>query len=134
MNKKKIDETLKVLMIGILVFGVVCQLGGMFFVESMLKYTLGLWIGIALALACAWHMWWTLDKNMTRNADNEGAAKAYSIKHSVLRYTVICVVFVGLCLTDFAYPLAAFLGVMGLKIGAYLHPVINKILHKSKTT
>ena len=130
MNKNRIDETLKTLLIGIFIFGVVCQLAGMFFVESMLKYTLGLWIGILIACACAWHMWWTLDRNLTRNADNEGGAKSYSILNSVIRYIVVCLMFVGLCLTDFAYPLAAFLGVMGLKAGAYLHPVINKILHK----
>lgn len=132
MNKSRIDSTLLGLLIGIAAFGVVSQLAGMFFVESMLKYTTGLWIGVLLAAGCAWHMWWSLDRNLTMNADNEGGARAYSIKHSILRYAVICLVFVGVCMTDFAYPLATFLGVMGLKAGAYLHPVINKILHISK--
>ena len=130
MKDKNTDDTLKILLTGIGVYGLVCQLGGMFFVPDMLKYTLGLWLGVLLALICAWHMWWTLDRNLTLNADNEGSAKAYSIKNSLLRYTFICLVFVLVCVTDFAYPLATFLGVMGLKAGAYLHPVINKILHK----
>lgn len=130
-NTNKINETLLGLLIAIVAFSVIAQLGGMFFVDSMLRYTLGLWIGTALALASAWHMWWSLDRNLTINADNEGAARAFAIKHSMIRYAVILIVFVAVCVTDFAYPLAAFLGIMGLKVGAYLQPVINRLLHKS---
>ncbi len=128
---KKIDETLLGLLIGILVFAVISQLAGMFFVKSIMKYTLGLWMGTVLALACAYHMWWSLDRNLTVNADNEGAARAFAIKQSMIRYAVILLVFLGVCVTDFAYPLSAFLGIMGLKVGAYIQPVINRLLHKS---
>lgn len=133
MNKKtnKIDETLLGLLIGIVIFAVISQIAGMFFVKSMLKYTIGLWIGIILALACAYHMWWSLDRNLSLNADNEGAARAFAIKQSMIRYVVILLVFLVICITDFAYPLSAFLGIMGLKVGAYLQPVINRLLHKS---
>lgn len=128
---KKIDETLLGLLVGIVAFAVVSQLIGVFFVKSILKYTIGLWIGIILALGCAYHMWWSLDKNLTINADNEGGARAFAIKQSMIRYAVILLVFLGVCLTDFAYPLSAFLGIMGLKVGAYMQPVINRLLHKS---
>ncbi len=128
---KKIDETLLGLLVGIVAFAVVSQLIGVFFVKSILKYTIGLWIGIILALGCAYHMWWSLDKNLTINADNEGGARAFAIKQSMIRYAVILLVFLGVCLTDFAYPLSAFLGIMGLKAGAYMQPVINRLLHKS---
>jgi len=127
----KIDDTLKELLIGILVFGVLAQLGGMFLVKSMSAYTLGLWIGVILALACAYHMWWSLNKNLSENADNEGRARAFAIKQNLIRYAVILVVFVGVCLTDVAYPLAAFLGIMSLKAGAYLQPLISRLLHKN---
>lgn len=134
MNKNtRIDETLKILLICILIYGILCQCIGIFFVDSILKFSVGLWIGILLAAAGAWHMWWSLNRNLTINADNEGGAKAYSIKQSMIRYVVVCIVFVAVCLTGFAYPLATFLGVLGLKIGAYMHPVINRLL-KSKTT
>ena len=48
MSKDTFDaqDTLKQLLLGIFVFGIVFQIAGMFFVESMLKYTAGLWIGI----------------------------------------------------------------------------------------
>ena len=130
-NSAKIDDTLKELLIGIVIFGVLAQLGGMFFVKSMSAYTIGLWIGVLLALCCAYHMWWSLNRNLTLNADNEGRARAYAIRQNLIRYAVILAVFAGVCLTDFAYPLAAFLGIMSLKAGAYLQPFVSRFLHKN---
>ena len=127
----KIDDTLKELLIGILVFGVLAQLGGMFFVKSMSAYSIGLWIGVLLALACAYHMWWSLNKNLTMNADNEGTARTFAIKQNLIRYAVILIVFALVCLSDFAYPLSAFLGIMSLKAGAYLQPFVSRFLHKN---
>lgn len=126
----KIDRTLLELLMGILLFTVVCQLAGMWFVPSISAYSLGLWIGALLAGLCAFHMWWSLDRNLTVNADNEKGAQAFATKWSMIRYAVILLVFLILCLTDFAYPLAAFLGIMGLKAGAYLQPLMNKITTK----
>ena len=126
----KIDETLLELLMGILLFTVVCQLVGMWFVPNMAAYTIGLWIGALLAGLSAAHMWWALDRNLTINADNEKGAVNFATKWSMIRYGVILIIFLILCLTDFAYPLAAFLGIMGLKIGAYLQPLIKKIFNK----
>ena len=76
-------------------------------------------------------MWWSLDRNLSLNADNEGAARAFAIKQNLIRYAVILLVFLGVCLTTFSYPLAAFLGIMGLKAGAYLQPLVRKVMHRS---
>lgn len=135
-RNNKIDETLKELLIAILVFEVLAQIIGMIVVACFLeggivKYTVGLWIGAALAFASAWHMWWSIDRNLSVNADREGAARAFAIKQNLIRYAVVLVVFVSLCLTTFSYPLAAFLGIMGLKAGAYMQPFIKKIMHRS---
>jgi hypothetical protein len=40
------------------------------------------------------------------------------------------IVFLFFCLTDIAYPLAVFLGIMGLKAGAYLQPFTHKYLFR----
>lgn len=126
----KIDETLLELLMGILCFTVLCQLVGMWFVPSMSAYSIGLWIGALLAAVSAVHMWWALDRNLTINADNEKGAQAFATKWSMIRYGVILIVFLILCLTEFAYPLAAFLGIMGLKVGAYLQPLMKKFINK----
>ena len=131
---EKMDETLKELMTGILLFGMVCLAVGVWFVHSPLKYILGLLIGLALALLAAWHMHWSICRNMTVNAGNNSAANAYAVKNSMIRYGVILVVFLAVCLTDFAYPLAVFLGIMGLKAGAYLQPFTRKYLFRKNGT
>lgn len=135
-SEKKIDETLKELLLAILVFEIVAQIAGsiavaIFLKGGVLKYTLGLWIGAMLAFASAYHMWWSIDRNLSVNADNEGGARAFAIKQNLIRYAVILLVFLGVCLTTFSYPLAAFLGIMGLKAGAYLQPLVRKVMHRS---
>ena len=111
------EDTLKELLIGILIFGVVAQLGGMFFVESILRYTVGLWIGIILVLACAYHMWWSINRNMTLNAGNEGAARTFAIKNNLwslslnnisLKYMLIVTFTNAAKLTSDHSPLRAF--------------------------
>lgn len=131
-SAEKVDETLKELMAGILLFVLVCLAAGVWFVNSPLKYILGLLIGLILAEAAAWHMHWSICRNLELNAGSEGAANAYAVKSSMIRYAVILVVFLAVCLTDFAYPLAVFLGIMGLKAGAYMQPFTRKYLFHRK--
>ena len=127
MEKRKIDETLKGLLIGIILFEVVCVVAGVWFVDSVLKYLIGILVGTLLACGSAVHMWWALNRNFDRNGFDERAVQAYAIRSNIIRYAVVLFVFLIVCLTDFAYPLAAFLGIMGLKAGAYLQPVLNRI-------
>lgn len=88
-------------------------------------YSLGLWIGVILASAAAFHMWWSLDRGL----DREGAAQGFIRKHAFIRYAVIVAVFAVVMLTGAANPLAAFLGIMGLKAAAYMQPFIHKRRH-----
>ncbi len=131
---ESMDRTLKELMTGILLFGLVCLVAGVWFVPSPLKYIWGILTGLVLALSAAWHMHWSICRNMDLNAGNDSAANAYAVKNSMIRYGVILVVFLAVCLTDFAYPLAVFLGIMGLKAGAYLQPFTHKYLLKNEDT
>ena len=131
---EKMDETLKELMTGILLFELVCLMVGIWFVNSAMKYIVGLLIGFVLAEAAAWHMYRAICRNMELNAGSQGAANAYAVKNSMIRYAVILVVFLAVCLTDFAYPLAVFLGLMGLKAGAYLQPFTRKYLFRRSKT
>ena len=70
---RKIDKTLLELMIGILVWGVFWQIAGVWFVEDKLLSSIGLWIGVILALLAAVHMYWALNKALF--LDEKGAQK-----------------------------------------------------------
>ena len=126
------DETLKELLVGISLFEILAVVIGIWFVDSPVKYMLGVLAGAVLALLSAIHMYWSIRKNLEANMDNASAANAYSVKNSMIRYGVILIVFLFFCLTDIAYPLAVFLGIMGLKAGAYLQPFTHKYLFRKQ--
>ena len=125
---KKISETLKELLIGILFYGIIVEVVGICFIKDKIYFSIGLWFGILLALAAAIHMWWGIDKALDLG---DGAGK-YALAQNMIRYGVIVVAFGILCVVDFGNPIAAFVGIMGLKVGAYLQPFTHKILLKLK--
>ena len=125
---KKISETLKELLIGILFYGIIVEVMGICFIKDKIYFSIGIWFGILLALAAAIHMWWGIDKALDLG---DGAGK-YALAQNMIRYGVIVVAFGILCVVDFGNPIAAFVGIMGLKVGAYLQPFTHKILLKLK--
>ena len=125
-NIKKISETLKELLIGILFYGILVEVIGICFIKDKMYFTIGLWFGIILACAAAFHMWWGLDKAM----DMGNGASKYALSQNLIRYGVIVVAFGALCVVDLGNPIAAFAGIMGLKAGAYLQPFTHKIIIK----
>ena len=124
--KKKIDPTLFDLCLGILLYGIVFQAVLLFFSRKA-AYSLGLWIGVVLAVAGSVHMWWSLDRGMDQAAKQ--AAKTIGT-NNLIRYLVLVVVAFVLIYTDFANPIFMFCGYMGMKISAYLNPWMSKIRTK----
>lgn len=120
---EKVNRTLFELETGILIFGVVCQMF-VFFPEDKAGYSIGLWIGIAVAMGAAFHMWYTLDKGLDFD---EKSAIGYLGKQNIIRYAAIVIVFIGVAVSGIGNPLVTFLGVMGLKAAAYMQPFTKKI-------
>lgn len=127
-NIKKISETLKELLIGILFYGIIVEIIGICFVKEKIYFSIGLWIGILLAMVASVHMWWGLNIGL----DMGDSAGKYVLSQNMIRYGVIVVAFGALCVLDVGNPIAAFAGIMGLKAGAYLQPFTHKIIIKLK--
>lgn len=123
---KTINKALPGLMLGIIFFGVLCQVTGVWFVADKLRYSTGLWLGILTALFMAFHMAWSLDRAMDFG---EGATKLMT-QHNLLRYGVVLIVMGIVVMTDIGNPLMTFLGLMALKVAAYLQPITDKIFNK----
>lgn len=121
--KKKIDPTLLELWIGILAYGIVFELGLLLFARNP-AYGIGLWAGIFLALAGAFHMWWSLDRGL--ELPEKAAVKSVGTQN-IIRYVVIAAALAVLMCTDFANPIFAFCGYMGMKVSAYLNPLIHRL-------
>lgn len=122
----RINRTLFELEVGILIFGAVCQLF-VFLTKDKAGYSLGLWLGILTAAVGAFHMWWSLDRAL--DFPEKEAVKSLST-HNILRYGFIVVVFTLIAISGRANPLAAFLGIMGLKASAYMHFITQKVSRK----
>lgn len=58
------------------------------------------------------------------------AAVKLITRHNIIRYMVIVIVMALVMISGFANPLSAFLGLMGLKVAAYLQPFTHKICAK----
>lgn len=120
---KEINSALPGLILGIAAFGVLCQAVGFFLVSDKADFSIGLWIGILTAIFMAFHMAFSL--NMTVERDEKGA-QASAIRQNMIRYFVVIIVFGILMITRIGNPLAAFVGVMGLKVSAYVQPMLSK--------
>lgn len=124
----KADTTVKEMWIGICIWGVVCELITLWFAENRLYAGLGILIGCVLAAAGIWHMWSTIDRAL----DLGDGAQKFLTARSWIRYGVFVAVFAVLMVTEAAHPLTAFLGLMGMKISAYLQPMIHKVSEKRR--
>lgn len=124
---KKIDRAILELITGILVFTVFCQLAGLLLPFDGRKFALGLWSGGLMACILAVYMWKSLNKAFL--CDEKTAAKIMSGGY-LIRYLLTAAYLVFLFYTGVGYVLAGFLGVMSLKVGAYLQPVIHKYYNR----
>lgn len=128
---KEINSALPGLLFGIVVFGVLCQIAGFFLVEDRANFSIGLWIGVGTAIFMAFHM--AISLNMTVEKDVKGA-QAAATRQNIIRYLVVVIVFAILMVTRIGNPLAAFAGVMGLKLSAYIQPVLAKMFRTEDTS
>lgn len=147
--KKRItkNHTLMDLIIGILLYGIVFEVIGVIFgmdsvrgtlagsafwdavfsyifVESILWYSISLWLGIATGVAGAVSMNHTIQKAVCYE---EKDAIAVARKGSMIRYGVLWVIIIIFSMCNGSAILATFIGILGLKISAYIQPLIHKL-------
>ncbi len=118
------NRTLLEMHLGILVFGVLCQLVGTFFTPNQLLYIGSLWLGIALACVSVLHMYCTLDKALDLP---EKAASRKIVIGYITRYVAFIIVLLAVVLTDMLYPLIVFLGYMSIKAAALTQPLTHRL-------
>ncbi len=122
------NETLKEMLCGMLVYGVIGQIVIWLFIKGT-GVSLGWWIGVLTAIACGYQMWWGLDRALDLS---ESEASKKMITYSMLRYAAIVVIMATVMITEIANPLAAVFGVFALKAGAYLQPLMHNFYRKRR--
>ena len=127
---KRINDILPELIFEIFIYGLVIQLTGIWFVDDKLRYSTGLWFGIAAAIGMAIHMAVVILD--TVDFAIEKRAKRRTTIFSVLRYVLVVILFVLVTYFRLGNIVTMFIGVMGLKVAAYAQPFTHKFLIKIK--
>lgn len=120
------NETLKEMLVGMLVYGAIGQIVIMIFIRGW-YVSLGWWIGVLTGMACGYQMWWSLNKTLDLDENN---AYKQMIAYSAIRYLAIVAVMAFVMITDIANPLAAVFGVFSLKAGAYMQPLMHYLAER----
>ena len=123
---KKINTALPGLLFGIILFGALSQTVGFFLVADKADFSKGLWIGVVTAVFMAFHMAISLNSAVERDVKG---AQATVTRHNIIRYLAVVVILGILMVTRLGNPLSAFLGIIGLKVSAYIQPLFEKMSH-----
>ena len=118
---KRLNSALPGLIAGIVIWGVLVQFIGVWFVSDKIRYTSGLWIGIACAIGMAIHLAVVIEEAVRFGG---GDTKRLSVK-SVFRYLVVVLVFFVMMYFKLGNLISAFLGV-----SAYAQPFMHKMIFK----
>lgn len=119
---RRLNKALPELVLGIFLYGLAAQLAGVWLAHDKWMYTTGLWIGILLAAGMAVHL-----AAVIEDAVSAACGRGKLITMSLLRYLAVVLVFVLTIWFRLGDPIAAFVGVMGLKVAAYMQPSIHKM-------
>lgn len=127
---RRINDALPGLVLGIVIYGIVVEFAGVWFVEDKIRYSSGLLIGIMVAIGLAINIA-TVIRDVVEIYGADGARNRVIIK-SVLRYVAVVIVFFVMMLFNLGNLFSAFIGVLGLKVSAYLQPFAHKVILKLK--
>lgn len=131
---KKINETLLELILGILTAGGVIQIGDLLvtavsgqFRGMRALFASGLWAGILIAVILAAHMYRSIDRALDMQP---AAAESYMRRAYLVRTVIILLAAAGVRFFRIGYVMAYFVGVLCLKFGAFLQPLVHKFREK----
>lgn len=129
---KRINQTLAELIIGILASGILIQLVCLVFAGPDAGFALSFWAGIVTAVLLSFHMYRSIDRAVDMLPAD---AQKYMKKGSLMRSLFIMAVAGGVCWIQAediraGDILAVFLGILCLKFGAFLQPVVHRFVEK----
>lgn len=113
--------------IGLLFWGLVCRIAGVFLAENQGYYAKSLWFGILFAMISTVHMYRQLDRALDYGEKN---ARKMIFAGYLIRYVLFVVILFIIMTTKVMNPLIVFLAYMGMKVTAFLQPITHKLCNK----
>ena len=120
------NEALIDLILGILIFGMMVMLVGLFVAPDRLAFVLGIVLGTASSVVRAVHMSVTLDRQLDYW---EKDARAYAMKNYMIRYLILIAVLLVSVALGTSGMAGAVIGIFLMKPAAVLSPQIHKYIY-----
>lgn len=120
------NEALIDLILGILIFGMMVMLVGLFVAPDRLAFVLGIVLGTASSVVRAVHMSVTLDRQLDYG---EKDARAYAMKNYMIRYLILIAVLLVSVALGTSGMAGAVIGIFLMKPAAVLSPQIHKYIY-----
>ena len=126
---RNINRTVWELLLGILLTGVILEILGVMIAGDKLYYSIGLLIGVILAV----FMTFSISSSVQQAVDRgEGGAKVTVISSYVIRTVVVLLVIILTGVMKLGSLVGLLLGVMTLKVAAYIQPYTHRFLTGGK--
>lgn len=124
---KKISLIVKELIFGIVLFGILTEVVILLALDDKLFYTIGLIVGVICAIFMTFHMNSSMEDALDLDEINAGKhlKKSYGLRTMVVLLMMFLVYY-----TKVGSIITMFIGVMGLKVGAYIQPFTSKYITK----
>lgn len=125
---KRLNEALPLLLLTIIIYAVLVEAIGIWFVEDKIRFTTGLIVGIACSLGMAIHISMVIYDAVKDGKNNPRVLAA----KSVIRYLIVCLVLFATMYFNLGSLIPAVIGLLGLKVCAYVQPLVNKLVFSIK--
>lgn len=122
---KRLDPTVRDLLFGGLLYGVLAEVIGLFIVKDRLAYSLGILVGYVCVVFITCHMYLTLEKALDMEPLK---AVKYSMTCNIIRYVIVAGVACLVAYVPQMNVIAMLIMVFGLKVSAFLQPTIHKLI------
>lgn len=124
--KRKINETLLELIIGIVLSGAAIGTAAALIAGYSGKFTAGLAMGVLVAVGLSIHMYRSIDYALDLQPED---AEKYMRRAYLIRTAAILAAAGAVTYFKIGYAMATFVGIFCLKFGAFLQPVLHRMIH-----
>ena len=122
---KRLNEGLPGLILGILIWGVLVELVGVWFYPDKIRYTTGVLFGTGCCVFSAIHMAMMIADSVA--CGGVGTAQTMVKAKSGLRFLLVFIILAVMIHFNLGWWGTAFIALFGLKAGAYSQPLLNKL-------
>lgn len=129
-NLKEAKETLRDLVIGIVLYAIVFIVGSIILFGRKYSIICGIGLGAFGAIVITIHMFWSLNRSL--DLGENGAVKRERFMVIIRMVIMGVVAAAGIIFPQYFHILGIFLGFLGLKFSAYLQPLLHNYILKPK--